>query len=159
MTDDIRRLANQADIVIVSFHWGVSGTTEIVSYMKDIGRSVVDAGADVVFGHGPHKYQKIEIYQGKPIFYSLAQFVFDDRRADRVRRFREGLLLRLTVKDKKINGISLVPSWREDDNFVRLYDPNVGKGKELYQYLQTVNVDGARLRIEGQEIIVEGCQY
>ena len=159
MIDDIRHLSAQADIVIVSFHWGVSNTTEIISYQSDIGKAVIDAGADVVFGHGPHKYQKIEIYQGKPIFYSLAQFVFDDRRADRVRRFREGLLLRLTVKDKKINGISLVPSWREDDNFVRLYDPNVGKGKELYQYLESVNEEGAGLRIVGKEIIVEGFHY
>jgi len=51
------------------------------------------------------------------------------------------------------------PSWREDDNFVRLYDPNVGKGKELYQYLESVNEEGAGLRIVGKEIIVEGFQY
>lgn len=159
MCDDIRRLATQADIVIVSFHWGVSNTTEIISYQSDIARAVIDAGADLVFGHGPHKYQRIEIYNEKPIFYSLAQFVFDDRRADRAGRFREGLLLRLTVKDNRISGISLVPSWREDDNFVRLYDPNVGKGKELFEYLQSVNANGAGLRISGKEIVVEGLNY
>ena len=69
------------------------------------------------------------------------------------------LFLRLTVKDRKIKGISLVPSWREDDNFVRLYDPNVGKGKELFQYLESVNEEGAGLRIVGKEIIVEGFHY
>ena len=55
MVDDIRRLDEQADIVIVSYHWGVSGTREPVSYQSDIARAVIDAGADVVFGHGPHR--------------------------------------------------------------------------------------------------------
>ena len=159
MIDDIRQLASKADIVIVSFHWGVSNTTEVISYQIDIARAVIDAGADLVFGHGPHKYQRIEIYNGKPIFYSLAQFVFNDRLSDRNTRFREGLLLRLTVKDNRITGISLVPSWREDDNFVRLYDPNMGKGKELFEYLQSVNANGAGLRISGKEIVVEGLNH
>ena len=75
----------------------------------------------------------------KPIFHSLAQFAFNDRRKDRYKIFREGLLVRVAVKNKKIASISFVPSWREDDNFVRLYDPDVGKGRELLGYLKSVN--------------------
>ncbi len=128
MVEDIRKLRKQVDIVIVSYHWGVSNTTDAVSYQSDIGQAVIDAGANLVFGHGPHKYQKIEIHNGKPIIHSVAQFVFDDRVSDRNTRFREGMLLRVAIRDKKIQGISMVPSWREDDNNVRLYDPNTGKG-------------------------------
>jgi poly-gamma-glutamate synthesis protein (capsule biosynthesis protein) len=42
---------------------------------------VVDAGADVVAGHGNHLLRGIEIYKGKPIFYGLASFVFSGRPA------------------------------------------------------------------------------
>lgn len=156
MVQDIIELDKKVDVVIVSYHWGISRSKEAVSYQSDIGKAVIDAGADVVIGHGPHKYQKIEVYKGKPIFHSLAQFVFDDRRKDRYKIFKEGLMVRVAVKNKEVQSVSFVPSWREDDNFVRLYDPNVGKGRELFGYLQSVNEGGAELKIEGKEVVVEG---
>ena len=156
MVEDIRRLAEKTDVVLVSYHWGVSDTREPVSYQGEIARAVIDAGADVVLGHGPHRYQKIELYQGKPILHSVAQFAFDDLRADRHRRFREGLLVRIAVEDKEVRSVSLVPTWREDDNFVRLYDPNEGRGRELFGYLKAVNAGGAPLELVGKEILVQG---
>ena len=158
MVDDIKRLRDQADIVIVSYHWGVSNTTTPVSYQSDIGREVIDAGADVVFGHGPHKYQKTEIYRGKPILHSLGQFIFDTRVNDRYSRFREGLLVRLAVRNKKLHSVSMVPAWREDDGFVRLCDPNEGNGRELFGYLKSVNEGGAELKLDGKEIFILGVQ-
>ena len=152
MVDDIKKLREQADIVIVSYHWGVSDTKKPVSYQEDIARAVVDAGADVVFGHGPHRYQRVEMYNDKPIFYSLGQAVFDDRRSDRYRRFREGLMVRLAAENRQLKTVSMVPTWREDDNFLRLYDPNEGKGRELFGYLQSVNEGGAPLKLVGKEI-------
>ncbi len=157
MVNDIKKLRTQADVVIVSYHWGVSGTETPVSYQTDVAKAVIDAGADVVFGHGPHKYQKVEVYKGKPIFYSLGQGVFDDLRGgNRSDRFREGLMVRLVTKDQKLQSVSLVPTWREDDNFIRLYDPNDGKGEELWHYLKRVNENGAELEIRDKEIVVKG---
>lgn len=157
MVNDIKKLRNQVDIVITSFHWGVSGTETPVSYQTDIAQTVIDSGADVVFGHGPHKYQKVEVYKGKPILYSLGQGVFDDLRGgNRSKRNREGLLARITVKGKKVNGVSLVPTWREDDNYLRLYDPNHGKGQELWYYLNRVNENGAHIEILNKEIRING---
>ena len=154
MVADIRLLSEQVDLVIASFHWGVSDTKKIVSYQRDIARAVIDAGADVVLGHGPHRYQEIEMYDGKPILYSVAQFAFDDLRKDRHVRFREGLLVRLAIKDKGLHSVSMVPTWRDDDNFVRLYDPNLGKGRELFGYLKSVNEGGASLELAGHEIVI-----
>ena len=125
---------------------------------SEIGQAVIDAGADVVFGHGPHKYQKIEVYKGKPILHSLAQFAFDDTTDNyRASRMPEGLLLRLDIENKTVKSVSMVPSWREADNQVRLYDP--GKGRELYGYLKSVNEEGALLSIKGKEIVVEGLEF
>jgi hypothetical protein len=108
---DIHRLDEQADIVIVSYLWGISNSTDVVSYQSDIGRAVIDAGADLVYGNGSHKYPKIELHNGKPICHSLGQFIFDTRVNKRFSRFREGLLLCNAVRDKKIQSISIVPSW------------------------------------------------
>jgi len=77
MVGDIRRLRKQVDIIVVSYHWGVSGSTKLVDYQRTLARAAVDAGADIVMGHGPHKFQSVEIHNGRPILYSLAQFVFD----------------------------------------------------------------------------------
>lgn len=158
MVSDIKKLNEIVDVIIVSFHWGVSRTYEPVSYQSEIGKAVIDAGADVVFGHGPHRYQKIELYKGKPILHSLAQNVFDDLRADRYRIHREGLMANIVVENKRVKSIFLVPTWRDDDNFVRIYDPNKGKGKELFDYLESVNESGADLEIKGKKILVQGIR-
>lgn len=155
MQSDISMLAEKVDVVIVSYHWGVSNTLEPVSYQSEVGRAAIDAGADLVFGHGPHKYQKIEIHKNRPIFHSLGQFVFDDHL--RLGNHREGLLARIVVHDGELAAVSLVPSWLDDNNDVRLENPQNGKGRELFGYLSAVNgADGAELAIRGNEIILEG---
>ncbi|NMM47557.1 CapA family protein [Marinigracilibium pacificum] len=154
MVEDVKKLKAQVDIVVLSYHWGVSSTYEPVSYQEDIAHAVIDAGADVVFGHGPHRYQKVEVYNGKPIMYSLAQAVFDDRRVDRYLNNKEGLIGEIIVSNKKIKSLYLLPTWREDDNEVRIYDASKGKGKELTEYLYRVNAGGAELKVEGDKIKV-----
>jgi hypothetical protein len=71
---DIAALRTLADVVVASFHWGLS--REVLQYMKEIGHAAIDAGADLVVGHGPHFSLPIEIYRGKPIFYGLGSFSF-----------------------------------------------------------------------------------
>ena len=156
MVEDVRRLAERVDVVVASYHWGVSGTSEPVDYQSAIARAVIDAGADVVMGHGTHRYQRVETYRGRPVFYGLGQGVFDDVRADRDRYFREGLLARVTIEGGAVTGASLVPTWREDDNQVRLYDPNQGRGRDLFGKLLSVNEGGAPLALVGREISVGG---
>ena len=158
MIADIENLRENVDIVIVSYHWGISGSTEPVAYQSEIAKAVIDAGADIVFGHGPHKYQKIEIYKGKPILHSLAQAVFDDLREDRGKRFKEGLLVHVIVEGRKVKAVSLVPTWRNDGNFLQLQDPNLGKGKELFGVLNSVNEGQENLEVHGKQIVIKGLK-
>jgi poly-gamma-glutamate capsule biosynthesis protein CapA/YwtB (metallophosphatase superfamily) len=72
--EDIASLRKQADIVVASCHWGLG--EEVLDYMHEIGRAAIDAGADIVTGHGPHYSLPVEIYRGKPIFYGLGSFSF-----------------------------------------------------------------------------------
>lgn len=89
--DELRRVVknmrDSADIVIVSFHGGAEGSDhahvpfeqetflgERRGNVAEFAHSAIDAGADVVFGHGPHVPRGVEIYNGHIIFYSLGNF-------------------------------------------------------------------------------------
>ena len=76
----VRSASSLADIVIVSLHCHESGANRSVpaDFIPVFARAVVDAGADVFVGHGPHVLRGIEIYKGKPIFYSLSNFIFQN---------------------------------------------------------------------------------
>ncbi len=68
-----------ADWVIVTVHNHEGGATENEpsDHIREFAHAVIDAGADVFTGHGPHQDRGIEIYNGKPIFYSLGNFAFE----------------------------------------------------------------------------------
>lgn len=68
----------QADYILVSIHsHEISGTSkeEPAQFLEEFARHCIDQGADAVIGHGPHLLRPVEIYKGKPIFYSLGDFV------------------------------------------------------------------------------------
>ena len=77
---EIREARRQADIVLVSFHAHETDADDMTvpaMFLKTFSRNCIDAGADAVIGHGPHELRGIEIYKGKPIFYSLGNFLFE----------------------------------------------------------------------------------
>lgn len=76
ITADIKAARNVADIVLVSFHWGQEGITELREYQTRLGRAAIDAGAQAVIGHHPHILQGVERYKDGVILYSLGNFVF-----------------------------------------------------------------------------------
>jgi poly-gamma-glutamate synthesis protein (capsule biosynthesis protein) len=71
---DLVSAREASDIVVASFHWGLH--KDVLDYMKEIAHRAIDAGADVVVGHGPHYSLGVEVYKGKPIFYGLGCFSF-----------------------------------------------------------------------------------
>lgn len=76
MVAAVRAADEVADLVFVSIHWGVELDT--VPRPEDIERAhaLIDAGADGIFGHHPHRLQPLEFYNGKPIAWSLGNFVW-----------------------------------------------------------------------------------
>ena len=64
------------DRVVVLIHWGIERDETPQEYQRALARRYIDAGADLVIGSHPHVLQGIEYYKGKPIFYSLGNFVF-----------------------------------------------------------------------------------
>ncbi len=77
LTSAVQMAKAQADFVVVMMHAGAEYTREPTKLQRDFSRQAIDAGADIVFGAHSHWTQGIESYQGKYIFYSLGNFVFD----------------------------------------------------------------------------------
>lgn len=74
--EDVMAARKQADIVLVSFHWGQERKTELRDYQIRLGRLAIDSGASAVIGHHPHTLQGIEHYKDGIILYSLGNFTF-----------------------------------------------------------------------------------
>ena len=76
----VRDARRMADWVFVSFHCHESGDHGDAppDFLQEFARACIDAGADGFLGHGPHVTRAVEIYQGKPIFYSLGNFIFQN---------------------------------------------------------------------------------
>ena len=89
---EIQAAKQQCDYVVVYVHWGIERNTEPEEYQKSLARQYIDAGADAVIGAHPHVLQGIEYYQGKPIFYSLGNFIFANRTY-------ETMMAELTITD------------------------------------------------------------
>lgn len=71
------RRIHHADIVIPVMHWGWEHEPLASTRQRQLARLMIDAGADAVVGGHPHVVQDIEIYRGRPVIYSLGNFVFD----------------------------------------------------------------------------------
>jgi poly-gamma-glutamate synthesis protein (capsule biosynthesis protein) len=88
------RSQHRADIVIPVMHWGWEHEPRASARQNELARLMIDSGADAVVGGHPHVTQNIEFYQGKPIIYSLGNFLFDGFTA---RDNNTGWLLRLEL--------------------------------------------------------------
>lgn len=78
LVEEIGKAKESCDFVAVLVHWGIERSTFPEDYQKTLARQYIDAGADAVIGSHPHVLQGIEYYKGKPIFYSLGNFIFNN---------------------------------------------------------------------------------
>lgn len=74
---DLPALRAQVDVLVVSMHWGKEYRVPHNERQAQLGRKLVDLGADIVAGGHPHVQQDAELYRGKLIIYSMGNFVFD----------------------------------------------------------------------------------
>jgi poly-gamma-glutamate capsule biosynthesis protein CapA/YwtB (metallophosphatase superfamily) len=99
--EDVAALRRQADVVVASCHWGLG--EEVLDYMREIAHAAIEAGADIVIGHGPHYSLPVELYRGKPIFYGLGSLSFHTGHGGRRHGDWIGMMAQVEAKQ---NGIS-----------------------------------------------------
>jgi len=98
---EINVLRGKVDIVVASCHWGVG--REVLQYMAELGHAAVDAGADLVIGHGPHYSLPVELYKGRPIFYGLGSFSFHTGHRGRIHGDWLGMMVRVSCEAGRID--------------------------------------------------------
>ena len=96
---DIEALRPQVDILVASCHWGLG--REPMQYMTEIGHAAIDAGADIVMGHGPHYSLPVEVYKGRPIYYGLGNLCFKTGHGGRKHADWIGMLVEVTFENGK----------------------------------------------------------
>ena len=126
--DDIAALRAQADIVVASCHWGLG--EEVLDYMSEIAHAAIDAGADIVIGHGPHYSLPVEVYRGKPIFYGLGSFSFHTGHGGRRHGDWIGMMAGSTVEGGAVTGAGFRFVRHNDANETVLLLPR-GRGRDL----------------------------
>jgi poly-gamma-glutamate synthesis protein (capsule biosynthesis protein) len=164
---DIKKLRPLVDILIVSHHnrdgstpvqfGAVKGTSVgrdravTEEYQKQLAHVALDTGADLVFGHGTHTIQGVEIYHGKPILYALGHSNFDQPGYEKA---VDGLVARVVIQGKSIRRVSFVPVTRDGNNDVYLLDPSEGEGAKLVQWVKERSSAPPSLRIDGHEVVM-----
>jgi poly-gamma-glutamate synthesis protein (capsule biosynthesis protein) len=123
---DIRAAkAAGADVVIVYPHWGVEYHATPTAAQRALARAMIDAGADMIIGNHVHWAAAMEVYRGKPIWYGLGNFVFDQTWSEQT---QQGLLLELTFDGKTLVQARIHPLEILDSSQPNLLDA-AGAGK------------------------------
>ncbi|HLQ91125.1 MAG TPA: CapA family protein [Xanthobacteraceae bacterium] len=149
--EDIKALRAKADIVVASCHWGLN--RDHLQYMTEIAHAAIDAGADVVLGHGPHYILPVELYKGKPIFYGMGNLTFNTGHLGRKHAGWIGWLAEFTIENGGVAGCHLRFVRSNDNNesfFCRLAD----EGETLADLTARSGKLGATLKPEGDHIRV-----
>ena len=103
-TDDIAALRAQTNVVIASCHWGLG--QEVLQYMTEIAQAAIDAGADLVIGHGPHFSLPVGSHKGKAIFYGLGNLSFHTGHGGRQHGDWLGMLVRASCGRNGIDDVA-----------------------------------------------------
>lgn len=182
MREDIKKLRPLVDVLVVSSHNrdGLGRTTSAATpsdrgrggaasltapiplganfsqgepYERQVAYAAIDAGADVVFGHGSHVVKGVEVYKDKPIMYCLGNFITD---WIRMRPNKEGLVARVVVEGRKVTRVSLAPLTRDaENNNPLLLDPSEGEGARMIEKVR--GLSGATpLKLDGKEVVLIG---
>jgi len=137
----IQKLKDQgAEIIVASFHWGIERDRYPNKTQKSIAHFAIDHGVDLVLGHHPHVIQGLEIYKGKYIAYSLANFVFGGNRNP---KDKDTFILQVkfskTEDEPAYASITVIPcsisSVKERNN----YQPTPLKGRYRQHVIDRIN--------------------
>lgn len=107
LVEDIKTARENSDFVVVYVHWGIERAVKPEEYQRNLAKAYIDAGADMVVGSHPHVLQGIEYYNGKPIIYSLGNFIFYNS-------IPQTAVLKVIVNEQNEATIKLLPAKAEN---------------------------------------------
>ena len=128
--EDVKKSRLQADVVIVSLHWGDEFIQKPSPQQVKLAREIIDAGANVILGHHPHVLQGIEKYHGGIIAYSLGNFVFDKWQ----KYLRESIILRISLSKERVVNVEAIPIFINEN-----FQPEILQGNAAITLLRKLN--------------------
>jgi poly-gamma-glutamate capsule biosynthesis protein CapA/YwtB (metallophosphatase superfamily) len=105
----VRETRRMSDLAIVSAHWGPNSGYRPLAGNIRFGHALIDAGADIIFGHSGHVFQGVELYKGRPIMYCTGNFV-DDYAVDELERNDESFVFTVELSEGRMSRIRLHPT-------------------------------------------------
>ena len=149
ITKDIQEAKENSNFVIVSLHYGIENVHQIQPKMKEMARHAIDAGADMVVGHHAMGVLPIEIYNGKPILYSIGHLISDTK--SEYAKQTATIDVEIT-KDYKVKRIVMNPVYITDVETVK------AEGYKLVQFLEDLEKGcselGTPVAIENDKVVV-----
>lgn len=130
LVQEIKDAKETCDTVIVYVHWGIEKNEYPEDYQRELAKKYIDAGADVVIGAHPHVLQGIEYYNGKPIIYSLGNFIFGNQ-------IPKTVMLKLEIEEDNSINVA-VDACATDANYILKKASNA---QEIYQYLTNISTN------------------
>jgi poly-gamma-glutamate synthesis protein (capsule biosynthesis protein) len=121
MVEDIRKLRDQVDFIVMSVHWGIHLKPGVIAaYQVEAGHAAIDAGVDVILGHGCNMLKGVEFYKGKPIIYSMSTANTATKSGNQYdpsshpinggrTYFQNAGIMKVQFKDKMIHRVSMIP--------------------------------------------------
>ena len=105
----IKTTKASVDILIISAHWGPNWGHRPEPIHIPFAHSLIDCGADIIFGHSCHVFQGIEIYKNRPIIYSAGDFI-DDYAVDSQERNDQSFIFQIETEGMAITKLKLYPT-------------------------------------------------
>ncbi|MBI4191933.1 MAG: CapA family protein [Betaproteobacteria bacterium] len=183
LQEDIRKARKQADVVIMSIHWGLRHIPKtICTYQPPIAHAAIDAGADLILGHHAHSIKAVEVYKGKVCFYSIGNFMttgsakaaagtFDwnliwfpiDREClppNGMYHFpshcRKTMVAKAVIGKKGIERVSFLPTFINHRAQPYVVTPDDPKFQEILEFTEWVSDQHPhKFRVEGTEVVVD----
>lgn len=135
------------DLLLVSVHWGEEYESMPSARQRETARALIDAGADCILGHHPHTLQGIAVYRGRPILYSMGNFIFDQREGQRM----ESAIFDLWWKQNGAWQIRATPIWIESGRFRPVY-PSAERARKI-----TARLDKITSALGTKTAVRNGC--
>jgi poly-gamma-glutamate synthesis protein (capsule biosynthesis protein) len=174
LVEAVSKLKSQVDVVVLCMHWGQHLLPAIIpDYCFEIAHAAIDAGADIILGSHTHILKGIEMYKGKPVFYSLANFALElgshmrDHKhvgsLDKLYRIkdwhdrRKTMMAKVTIEDGKIGRVSYIPCYENDAKEPEIVKRDDPRGQDVYQYVEEISQsEGLPVHFEwdGDEVVV-----
>ncbi len=109
LLDIIRECREVVDLLIVSAHWGSNWGYHPPHGHPIFAHALIEAGADIIFGHSSHVFRGIEFYKRRPVLYGAGNFV-DDYAVDKIERNDQSLIYVIEMAGRVSRGVRLYPT-------------------------------------------------